>query len=198
VTVSRRRCQSLEGGQLLLIHSRADGQVYAAAQGPSGGWLCGWRRRREQADEPSNHGKNPFGGRVDAVWLSISIIWLRFRCSCASRIFRRRAKSPTPSTANSDTPLQRPRRRTSGSRCERTGVVNLTGFGENRESGGECAAARAASWSRTYGNHRDGERRAFGAYPSARRVLGANFDRLFRSQPRRFSSGKPKLWARPN
>ena len=63
-----------------------------------------------------------------------------------------------------------------------TGVANLTAvLGENREPYRKRASARSGRGQRTYGDDRDGERRAprRGVHP-AWRILGADFDRVFR------------------
>jgi len=176
--------KSLEGGVLLMTPLYgADGQVYAAAQGPVavGGFAAGGAGASKQMNHPTT-GRVPAGGRVERSLAfdfnrlaPVSLLLRESDFSTAGEIsdaINREFGHPVASARD-------------GGRVEvdpaATGLTNLTAMLARIENLAVPVHRRAGRNQRTYGNHRNGERRtARSGVHSAWRILGADPDRVFR------------------
>ncbi len=187
--------KSLEGGVLLLTPLYgADGQVYAAAQGPIavGGFAAGGAGATKQMNHPTT-GRVPAGGRVERSLTfdfnrlaPLSLLLRESDFSTAGEISDAINREFGHAVASAR----------DGGRVEvdpaATGVANLTAVLARIENFDRTRApARPGRTQRTYGNDRDGKRRASRSrVHSARRILGADPDRIFRFPARPALSGK--------
>ncbi len=171
--------KSLEGGVLLLTPLYgADGQVYAAAQGPIavGGFAAGGAGATKQMNHPTT-GRVPAGGRVERSLTfdfnrlaPVSLLLRESDFSTAGEISDAINREFGHAVASAR----------DGGRVEVDAGGNRRGEPDggprsHREFDRTRAPARPGRAQRTYGNHCDGKRRASrSGVHSARRILGAD------------------------